>query len=123
MHPQNAPIIQGPAAAVKRIRVEYSDDDIRMRVSRFLSSRHFSGFRNISVNVRHGEVTLTGTVCSFYEKQVALTSCRRVAGVLNMVDKIVVDGTERMDRPSKAAAPHRPEGVSFSGRNSRTHVV
>ncbi|MEM7454835.1 MAG: BON domain-containing protein [Planctomycetota bacterium] len=112
MNPLESTLNQNPAATVKRIRVEYSDDDIRKRVLRFLSSRHFSTFRNIDVIVRHGEVTLTGTVCSFYEKQVALTSCRRVAGVLDMVDCIVVESIERIDGAFSGSRPHRSQAVT-----------
>ena len=74
----------------QNIRIDYHDDDVKQRVSRFLSSRHFPAFRNIDVGVEHGAVTLTGEVESYYEKQVALTSCQRVAGVLTLVDEIDV---------------------------------
>lgn len=73
-----------------RIRLDYSDTDLRERVGRFLKSRHFPAFRNIRVDVEHGAVTLSGHLYSFYEKQVALTTCQRVAGVLALVDKIAV---------------------------------
>lgn len=75
----------------KRIRIDYSDDDLQVRVAQFLKSRHFPAFRNLTVDVSHGSVTLSGNVQSFYEKQVALTSCQRVAGVLNLVDKVAVE--------------------------------
>ena len=77
-----------------RIRVDYSDDDLQERVARFLTSRHFPAFRNIQVDVEHGTVTLSGRVFSFYEKQVALTTCQRVAGVLTLIDEIAVQGGE-----------------------------
>lgn len=76
------------------IRVDYPDDDLRQRISRFLGSRHFPAFRNLEIDVRHGAVTLSGNVCSFYEKQVALNTCQRVAGVLSTVDQIQVDPTD-----------------------------
>ncbi|MEL7496929.1 MAG: BON domain-containing protein [Planctomycetota bacterium] len=74
----------------KQIRIDYPDDDLRLRVSRFLSSRHFTTFMNLEVQVRHGEVTISGEVDSFYEKQIAMTSCQHVAGVLALVDHIKV---------------------------------
>ena len=73
-----------------QLRVGYSDDDIRQRVSRFLHNRHFSAFRHIVVEVEHGSVTLSGCVRSFYEKQVVMTTCQRVAGVLSLIDQISV---------------------------------
>ena len=76
-----------------RIRFDYSDDDVRERVASFLMSRHFPAFRELDVDVRHGEVTLSGDVCSYHEKQVALNACRRVAGVLALIDEITVDSS------------------------------
>ena len=91
---------QGPADTKKlgrrkatrpaAIRVEYGDDDLRQRVSNFLDSRHFNAFRNLEINVDAGLVTISGQLNSYYEKQVALNSCRRVAGVLGLVDDIAV---------------------------------
>lgn len=78
----------------ERIRVDYDDDDVKTRVSSFLSSRHFSMFRGLDVDVRHGAVTVSGSLKSFYEKQVALNTCRRVAGVLTLIDRIEVDAAD-----------------------------
>ena len=73
------------------IRAEYSDEEIRRRISTFLSSRHFSVFRNLNVEVDQGIVHVSGELDSFYSKQVALNSVQRVAGVMDLVDEIVVD--------------------------------
>jgi len=75
----------------KKIRIDYPDDDVRQRVSRFLNSRHFPTFRNLDIEVEHGAVTLSGNVQSYYEKQIAMTSCQHVAGVLSLIDEIVVE--------------------------------
>ncbi len=72
------------------VRVDYPDDDLRDRVAHFLGSRHFHNLARISVAVENGRVTLQGIVGSFYEKQVALSTCQRVAGVLSMVDMLEV---------------------------------
>ena len=71
-----------------------SDEEIYFRVCKFLQSRHFPAFRHFGVTVDQGIVTLTGRVCSFYEKQVAITSCQRVAGVRSLIDCIVVSDQE-----------------------------
>jgi len=71
-------------------RIDYSDEILSRRVSTFLSSRHFPEFRRLSIEVDNGNVTLSGTLPTHYQKQVAITSCRRVAGVLEMVDRIEV---------------------------------
>lgn len=72
-------------------RFNFPDSDLRGRVSNFLQNKNFPAFRNLSVEVRRGTVTLSGSVCSYYEKQVALNTCQRVAGVLAMIDQIAVD--------------------------------
>jgi osmotically-inducible protein OsmY len=74
----------------EQIRVDYPDEDVRRRVSSFLYSRHFPAFRSLEIEVEHGAVTLSGEVHSYYEKQIAMTSCQHVAGVLSLIDEILV---------------------------------
>lgn len=74
-----------------RVRFDFPDSDVQGRVSNFLHNKKFPAFRDINVEVHHGTVTLTGSVCSYYEKQVALNTCQRVAGVLSMIDHIDVE--------------------------------
>ena len=78
---------------VPQIRRDYPDQDLQKRVARFLRSRHFSNFRKLKVKVTHGLVTISGEVDSYYEKQVAISACQRVAGVLGLVDDIDVRAT------------------------------
>ena len=40
----------------------------------------------LSVDVAGGEVTLRGSVDSFYEKQIAIQACRVLAGIDRLVD-------------------------------------
>ena len=82
------------------VRIEYDDCDVQSRVQSFLRSRHFPTFQELDVDVHNGAVTLSGEVQSYYEKQVALNSCRRVAGVLTLVDEIDV----LVDEPSVVAS-------------------
>ena len=76
-------------------RFDFPDEDLRFRVEKYLRSRHFPEFENIDVDVNDGAVVLTGLLCSYYEKQVALSSCQRVAGVVTLVDRISVSGRRR----------------------------
>jgi osmotically-inducible protein OsmY len=81
-------------AATKRElagRIDFPDHDVEKRVRTFLDSRHFPAFRKLQVDVDKGSVRLSGRLPSFYEKQVALNSCQRVAGVLHLIDAIDVD--------------------------------
>jgi len=77
-------------STIEQIRIDYPDEDVCRRVSRFLYSQHFPAFRTLQVEVVHGAVTLTGQVRSYYEKQVAMRSCQHVVGVLSLIDEIDV---------------------------------
>jgi osmotically-inducible protein OsmY len=81
------------------------DKDVYLRVCSILQSRHFPAFRQLGVQVEQGIVTLTGQVCSYYEKQVAITTCQHVAGVRSLIDCIVVsDGKWSGTRPADRVA-------------------
>ncbi len=86
-------------------QVEYTDCDLAQRVRCFLNSRHFPAFRRLEVNVANGSVFVRGHVGSFYEKQVALNSCRRVAGVISLIDEIDVEHPEIGQRVAAEVKP------------------
>ena len=66
------------------------DQDLQKRVISFLAGRYLPSLRQLQVDVEEGTVTLRGRVASFYEKQVAIHSCQRVAGVHKLVDAVDV---------------------------------
>ena len=66
------------------------DRDRERRVLNFLRSSRMPGLRNLEVEATSGTVTLRGTVNTFYEKQIGQQCCRRVGGVLKLVDAINV---------------------------------
>lgn len=66
------------------------DQDLQRRVISFLAARYLPSLRQLQVEVHQGTVTIRGCVASFYEKQVAIHSCQRVAGVRNLVDAVDV---------------------------------
>ena len=77
---------------LKQIRPEPQQDaDLQQRVSGYLASQNFPSFKKLNVEADEGSVTITGTVCSFYERQVAVNSCQNVAGVMKLIDRIAVD--------------------------------
>ncbi len=99
--------------SIKRIRIDYPDDDIGIRVKSFLFTRHFPSFRELEIEVENGTVTLRGFVNSYYEKQVALNSCKRVPGVLITVDQIdVLDVLEAEPPTPFGSATGRPPAVN-----------
>jgi osmotically-inducible protein OsmY len=79
-----------------------SDADLERRVRAYLVSRGFLSFRRLEIESRGAIVTLTGTLSTYYERQVALKSARRVAGILGVVDGIRV-APERPDSPPRFA--------------------
>jgi osmotically-inducible protein OsmY len=70
------------------------DRDLERRVTSFLATRHVPGLRNLAVEAQNGIVTVSGQVLTFYEKQLCNQCCRRVAGVLELVN--AVDVTQDM---------------------------
>lgn len=70
--------------------VEESNGELKKRVVNYLVGRNMPGLRRLAVAADNGVVTLSGRVTTFYEKQLALNCCRRVAGVRQLVDHVDV---------------------------------
>lgn len=68
-----------------------ADLDLEKRVRCFLSTRHQPALRKLEVQAESGTVTLKGRVQTYYEKQLGQHCCRRVAGVVRLIDHVVVD--------------------------------
>ncbi len=56
------------------------------------SKSSYPGLRGVRCNAKQGVLKLTGSVGSFYLKQVAIGTARRLKGVHAVLDEIVVDG-------------------------------
>ena len=69
---------------------EKLDENLERRILNFLWQRHVPSLQNVAVEVHKGSVILQGTVASFYEKQLCISCCQRVAGVLKIIDDIKV---------------------------------
>jgi osmotically-inducible protein OsmY len=67
-----------------------TDLELERRVTNYLAQRHVQALRLIRVACKNGTVILTGKVQSFYERQLCLSCCQRVAGVIQLVDEIEV---------------------------------
>ncbi len=70
------------------------DRDLQGRVVNYLVGRQMPALRNIEVAAQGGTVVLRGEVPSFYQKQLCLNCCRRVAGVQDVVDEVEVISRE-----------------------------
>ncbi|MBA4018368.1 MAG: hypothetical protein C0483_14475 [Pirellula sp.] len=77
-------------SAVERGASEGPDLDLQRRVVSFLADANMPGLRQLRVDAVDGTVTLRGTVRTYYEKQLSQQRCKRVAGVVRMVDQIEV---------------------------------
>lgn len=67
------------------------DLELRRRVVSYLATKHLPTLRRLDVDALGGKITLRGRVDSFHEKQVAIHSCRRVAGVRDLIDAVEVN--------------------------------
>ncbi len=67
-----------------------NDRELEHRIKNYLTSRNVPGLRHLNVAVVEGVVTLRGQVYTFYEKQLCIQCCQRVAGVLGLIDEVGV---------------------------------
>lgn len=67
-----------------------NDDDLKRRIVNFLGQRQIPALRHVEVTVDEGTVVIQGKVSSFYEKQLCLNCCQRVAGVVSIDDQVMV---------------------------------
>jgi osmotically-inducible protein OsmY len=70
-----------------------ADRDLERRVMSFLAARHVPGLRYLAVQATNGVVTVSGQVLTFYEKQLCNQCCRRVAGVMELINAVNVINT------------------------------
>ena len=71
--------------------VRFSDADILQRVVSYLSCKGLDGIHELDIEVHDGIVTLSGYVESSHQRQVAVNSCQRVAGVVHLIDQLHID--------------------------------
>jgi osmotically-inducible protein OsmY len=66
------------------------DRELEQRVLQFLAGMQRTPLRAIDVQVERGQVTLSGKLPSFYDKQLCLRCLQQVAGVVRLIDQIEV---------------------------------
>jgi hypothetical protein len=66
------------------------DGQIRAAAVAALNSAHYSALRNLNCRVVGGTAEITGTVPSFYLKQLAQTAVAQLPGVLHVRNLVVV---------------------------------
>lgn len=68
-----------------------SDLELEERVRIFLNQRNVPSLRHVSVSAENGTVRLRGRVRTYYEKQLCVSCCKHVAGVMKIVDETRVE--------------------------------
>ncbi len=69
---------------------EFGNEELSRRVNIYLRSRHFDSFSDLDIEVDEGAVIISGKLDTYHQKQVAINSCQRVAGVITLIDRITV---------------------------------
>jgi osmotically-inducible protein OsmY len=59
-----------------------------------LAETNRANLRRLTVAVRGGEVTLRGSVASYYERQIAIQTCRMLEGIVRVNDAVEVAAIE-----------------------------
>ena len=70
--------------------VHRQDADLERRIASYLLGHKIPALKGIEVHSDRGEVTLRGNVASFYQRQLCISCCRHVAGVIDVIDRIQV---------------------------------
>ena len=68
----------------------WTDHELARRIALFLQLKHTTLGNKLRVEARGGVVTVTGHVASDYQRQIIRAFVRRVAGVVQIVDKLQV---------------------------------
>lgn len=67
-----------------------TDHLLASQITTQLAGTNRASLKRLSVAVQDGEVTLRGSVGSFYEKQIAIQTCRMLAGIERLIDAVEV---------------------------------
>ena len=67
------------------------DVDLENRIANFLHHRHVPGGEQVHTDAHLGRVVVSGKLPSRHAKWLCVECCRRVAGVVNLVDRVIVD--------------------------------
>jgi osmotically-inducible protein OsmY len=63
---------------------------LERQIASHLAETNRPGLKSLAVKVANGNVTLRGRVASFYEKQIAIQTCRVLAGIERLTDAVEV---------------------------------
>ena len=81
---------------------ERASEDLKRRVTIFLAQQGVNSVHHLNIEVNGGTVIVHGLVSSFYERQLCISCCQHVAGVVTFIDDLTVV------LPQGKASKHRP---------------
>lgn len=104
--PQNENVsCDGPSALERadRLLAQCSGDDgvLRVRILRSLRGQGIDGLGNLHVEVCRGKVTLRGVVGSFRDRWLCRSRTRRVFGVIDVDDQLIVNNLGNLHAPDR----------------------
>jgi len=81
---------QNPSVVLGQILSNHGSDSVVQAITECLRAQTYAGMQSLSVDYREGVVTLRGEVTTYYHKQVAQESLRRIAGIVTIVNLVDV---------------------------------
>ena len=82
--------------------LEAADGELRRRIVNFLHSRNVPGVQQVRIDAAAGTIFLQGRVPSTEARRLCVECCRRVAGVIRLIDGLEVPEAIRSTRPEEA---------------------
>ena len=73
-----------------------SDRQLERQIARQLADTNRRGLARLAVSVAGGLITLSGCVATFYEKQLAIETCRGLASIDQLTDAVDVACTAEL---------------------------
>ena len=78
-----------PSYSATMLPTEHTAIDLKNRIKSFLRRQGVPSTR-LNIEVSGGTVTLQGSVSTFYQRQLCISCCQHVAGVLRLIDDLTV---------------------------------
>jgi BON domain-containing protein len=91
---------------------EDSDSELERRIANFLHHRHVPGGERIRLVAHEGVVAVSGQISTRSAKWLCIECCRRVAGVLRVIDQVKIQpavNTQPVEDPIRKQIESRRE--------------
>lgn len=72
-------------------KIDSASQDLQQRVALHLQNRQLALGGRLRIEAKHGTVTLSGRVRTFYQRQIIYAAARKVAGVIRVIDQLEVE--------------------------------